>query len=70
MGKANTAFLTQANGNDTIWKHGEMRGGTPAVRVAYKNVSYYLSFFHSSNHPPDVGYVLRTYVMVSSPARS
>lgn len=44
-----------------LWKHGELRGGTPAVLIG--NGDRYLSFFHSSNDPPNAGDVLKTYVM-------
>jgi hypothetical protein len=46
-----------------FWKYGELRGGTPAVLIGSTN-DRYLSFFHSSNHPPEAGNnVLKTYAM-------
>jgi hypothetical protein len=42
------------------WKFGQLRGGTQAIKI---NDHSYLTFFHSSRHPPKTGYVLKTYVM-------
>lgn len=42
------------------WKFGQLRGGTHALKI---NDHSYLTFFHSSRHPPKIGYVLKTYVM-------
>lgn len=44
----------------TYWDYGEMRGGTQAVKI---DDNTFLTFFHSSRHPPETGYVLKTYVM-------
>ena len=40
-------FLTEISSQDFRWAWGEMRGGTPALRV---DSNHYLSFFHSSGH--------------------
>jgi hypothetical protein len=44
-----------------VWPFGCLRGGTPALFIPHDN--HYLTFFHSSNHPPPVGDVLQTYIM-------
>lgn len=54
---ASTVSLTSMNG--FTWGYGDMRGGTPAVRL---NDSMYLSFFHSSNDIATNGTQLKTYV--------
>jgi predicted GH43/DUF377 family glycosyl hydrolase len=56
--KARTVSTSKVGGLERFWKHGEIRGGSPAVLL---NGSY-ITFFHSSVIPPETGDVLRTYV--------
>ena len=55
------ALTSSFHESNFTWKYGDLRGGTPAIKI---NNSFYLSFFHSSNDPPESGEnVLKTYVM-------
>ncbi len=54
-----TVALTQPFAVERLWKYGELRGGTPALLLGDR----YLSFFHSSNDPPNTFDVLKTYAM-------
>lgn len=60
----NSQVISEGVNQDTsiynIWKHGTIRGGTPAIRL---NETMYLAIFHSSNIPYVVGDVLKTYAM-------
>lgn len=56
--KAITVSASSVNNLDEFWRHGEIRGGTPAILIR----DVYLTFFHSSLIPPVTGDVLRTYV--------
>lgn len=67
VAKADTKYITEINNFDSIWKYGEMRGGSPAVLI---NADYYLSFFHSSaviNYPGIITYFMGAYLFESKP---
>lgn len=62
----NTVFLTKLN-PEYEWKFGEMRGGSPALRI---NNDSYLTFFHSSgrfNWKYIVTYYMGAYLFESKP---
>lgn len=57
-----TFTLHQSSMDGFAWAHGELRGGTNAVRLNEQ----FLTFFHSSNDPSppaETGHFLKTYVM-------
>jgi predicted GH43/DUF377 family glycosyl hydrolase len=67
IAKAETKYITEINNFDSIWKYGEMRGGSPAVLI---NDDYYLSFFHSSalvNYPGITSYFMGAYLFENKP---
>lgn len=70
MAHGRTVGLTEVMNTTYQWKFGEIRGGSPAMKITIpkghddENDTFYLTFFHSSIEPPMTGEnVLRTYVM-------
>ena len=59
-------FLTEISSPHFHWSWGEMRGGTPALRV---DSNHYLSFFHSSGRlskKAPLTYVMGAYLFSRS----
>jgi predicted GH43/DUF377 family glycosyl hydrolase len=70
IAQGRTVGLSEIPGPSYRWDFGELRGGSPAVRITLpsgeggEDDTFYLTFFHSSNEPPMTGHdMLRTYVM-------